>query len=108
MTPPGRTCWSLLSWRRKLAVVLAVASLSLSLANRQFHWPAHDGISARGYSGKVPNQRLADDGHHWVLPAAVPILRPSHPTRVLLWPRPALVIVEHPVTALYDRPPPAA
>ncbi len=107
MAQPATTRWCLVPWQRRIAVLLAVASLSLSLASRRFHCPARDGISTQVYSSKFPNQRLADDGHHWVLPVVIPVLCPSHPTRSML-PRPAPIIFERSESTLYDRPPPAA
>jgi hypothetical protein len=97
----------LLPRRRVLAVLLAVSSLTLSLANRQFHWLAHDGVSAQAYSTKVLNQRFALDGHHWALPVVSYVFCPSYCARVI----PALrtpIRPSHPDTSLYTRPPPAS
>ncbi len=97
----------LLSWHSKLAIVLAIGSLSLCLANRRFDWPVGYAISAHAYGTTGVNQRLADDGYHWLLPAATPVSRPYFAARVVR-PRPAVVVLQQPDKSLYDRPPPAA
>ncbi len=97
----------LFTWHGKLAIVLAIASLSLCLANRRFDWPVGYAISAHAYGTTGVNQRLADDGYHWLLPAATPVARPFFAAPVVP-PQPAAVVLQQPGKSLYERPPPAA
>ncbi len=96
-----------LSWRRHLALVVAVASLSLSLANRQFHWLAQDGISVQAYSTKVINQRFACHGPYCALPPTLAIVCLS-PAAPLVVPELTLFFPPEPHNSLYSRPPPTS
>jgi hypothetical protein len=96
----------LFSWRN-LAFALAIVSLSLSVANRRFHWFGIEGILVQAHSVTATTQHLADDGHHWPVPAVTLLFRAPRRERYIRPQTPRLITVQSDNYS-YDRAPPAA